>query len=581
MIDLKAKPFNLDEEGVKWVEDTLDSMTTEEKIGQVFCPIGTNSQEEYLRYLVCGIKVGGMMYRPDAKERIYDAHRRIQEMAKIPLLLAANVESGGDGILAEGTTFGKPMAVAATGNSINAYRMGYVACREGAAVGMNWAFAPIVDIDTAFRSPITNVRTFGSNADTVIEYASEYLRAADENKVAVSIKHFPGDGVDERDQHLVTSINSLSADKWRETYGRVYKTLIDRGAKTVMVGHIALPEMVREYRPEATTLELLMPASLSGTVLTDVLRGELGFNGLISTDSTTMLGYTTAMKRSKAIPLSIASGCDVILFNKNLQEDYEYLCAGVKEGIVTMERLNEAVTRILATKASLGLHKKQQDKTLVPEKSALDTVGNETFRAWAKDCADQSITLVHDTQKLLPLSPKKTKRVYMNVISHSTDIKDPVAQKMKRLFEEEGFEVTLRNRSIRVSVADLVGDYKNEEVIPYVKEIQESIKDFTDKYDLYVYIANVETASNNTVIRLDWNVVFGLGNDAPWFTEEIPTLFISTANPYHFYDVPMVKTFINAYSNNEFSCEALMDKLMGRSEFKGKSPVDPYCGLMH
>ena len=217
MIDLKAKPFHLSEEDIRWVEETLQSMTIEEKAGQVFCPLGIGDSEEMLRGIVCGLGVGGMMYRPDPRAQIQETHRRIQKMAKIPLLLAANTEAGGSGLSFEGTGFGAPMAVAATGDPENAYRMGYVACAEGAAMGLNWSFAPIVDIDMDFHNPITNTRTFGSDRDRVIACASRYLDAADECGVAVSIKHFPGDGVDERDQHIVTSVNSLSCEEWMDS----------------------------------------------------------------------------------------------------------------------------------------------------------------------------------------------------------------------------------------------------------------------------------------------------------------------------------------------------------------------------
>ena len=328
MIDLKTRPFNLSEDQARWVKDTLNSMTLEEKVGQVFCPMGFTSEEGALRHIVGEIGVGGMMYRPGFKAEIQETHRRIQNMAKIPLLLAANTEAGGNGLAIEGTSFGAPMAVAATDDPEFAYRMGYTACAEGAALGLNWSFAPIIDIDKEFHNPITNTRTFGSDAERVIACGARYLDAADENNVAVSIKHFPGDGVDERDQHLLTSINSLSCDEWMESYGRVYKTLIDKGAKTVMVGHIAQPAWAKRLNPEASREETLLPASLSKELLMGLLRGELGFNGLISTDATPMVGFTAAMPRSRAIPSAIAAGADMILFNKSLEEDYQYLMDG-------------------------------------------------------------------------------------------------------------------------------------------------------------------------------------------------------------------------------------------------------------
>lgn len=578
-IDLKSNPFFLTDEQIRWVENTINDMTLEQKCGQVFCPMGFSSEEETLRHLVRDIGVGGMMYRSDFAVNIQETHRIIQRLADIPLLLAANTESGGDGLAFEGTSFGKPMAVAATGNSENGYRMGLAACKEGAAMGLNWSFAPIVDINKEFHNPITNVRTFGDDPEKIIEFAGRYMDAADECNVAVAIKHFPGDGVDERDQHILTSINSLSVHDWDESFGKIYQTLIDKGAKTVMVGHIAQPEYVKELNPDSTKKECMHPASLSRELLEGLLRGKLGFNGLISTDATPMVGFTTAMPRAQAIPTAIANGCDMILFNKSIEEDYHYLLEGIRNDILTEERLNEAVIRILATKASLHLPEKKQSGTLVPQKDALQIVGCPVHRKWASEVADKSVTLVRDEKKLLPISNKKYKRVYLNVIQKNLDPDDTYVRQWKQCFEREGFEVTVRDRRVKIEMNDFI----DPEGMPPEKqrlmhEMYRSVEEMKKSYDLYVYICNMENASNNTTLRLNWNVTFGLGDDAPWMASEIPVIMISTAYPYHLFDAPMIGTYINSYSGNPEFCDAVMDKLMGRSEFTGISPVDPFCG---
>ena len=578
MIDLKANPFHLSDEDIRWVEEMRDAMTTEQKAGQIFCALGIGDDEGMLRGMIDGIGIGGIMYRPGPKAQVQNTHRKIQSMAKIPLLLAANTEAGGSGLSFEGTGFGAPLAVAATGDPETAYRMGYVACREGAAMGLNWSFAPIVDIDREFHNPITNTRTFGSDPETVLKCASRYLDAADECNVAVSIKHFPGDGVDERDQHILTSVNSLSCEEWMATYGHIYKTLIDKGAKTVMVGHIAQPAWAKRLNPAISKRDALCPASLSNEIMTGLLRGELGFNGLVSTDSSAMVGFTAAMPRSRAVPTAIEAGCDMVLFNKDIREDYGYLLQGLENGLLSMERLNDAVTRILATKASLGLHKKQKAGTLVPGPEALEEVGCEKHRAWSLECADKAVTLVHDRQNLLPISPKKFRRVYLNVIQKSLDPEDPTVRTWKKLFEDEGFEVTVRDRRVSIEPSDFDTPELSPEKAALMAELYRGVEDMKKNYDLYVYIANMQNASNNTTLRLNWNVCFGLGDDAPWLCAEIPVMMISTGYPYHLFDAPMIDTFINAYSNEPQYKNAVMDKIMGRSAFQGVSPVDPYCG---
>lgn len=392
MIDLKAKPFNLDIKAIAWVNETLRGMTIEEKIGQLFVPIGYASAPEYLDHQILKYHVGGIMYRTGEAAEMQACHRYLQAHSKIPLLIGANLESGGIGIANEGTAFGQQMQVAATGTSENAYRLGKVSCSEGKAVGCNWAFAPVVDIDMNWRNPITNVRTYGANAQMVLECSLAYMRAADEENVAVAIKHFPGDGVDEVDQHIALSVNSLSRSQWDARYGKVYQGLIDAGALSVMAGYIALPAYQKE----------LMPATLSPDLLQGLLRDKLGFNGVIVTDSTCMVGFACAMEREKAVPYAIESGCDMFLFNKDLDEDYGYMLEGYRKGILTDDRLNDALMRILGMKAALKLDGS------VPDKAALQVLSCDTHTAWAKKCASDAVTLVKDTQALLPLDARKT-----------------------------------------------------------------------------------------------------------------------------------------------------------------------------
>ena len=556
MINLREKPFYLNDEDIKWVEETLDSMDLNEKIGQLFCPVGSTDDEDELKEFLKNIKPGGMMYRPAKGENIRNTHKILQENSKIPLLLSANLEAGGNGIAVDGTELGKQMLVAATGEEEMAYKLGLVAGREGSSVGCNWAFAPVVDIDRNWRNPITNVRTYGDDPEFVLKCGLAYKRAADEENVAVSIKHFPGDGCDEVDQHILTSVNNLSCEEWDETYGKIYKGLIDDGALTVMVGHIAQPAYQKHFNPDFP--DKLVPATLSSELLQGLLRGRLGFNGLISTDSTCMLGFTVGMKREMAVPYSIEAGCDMFLFNKDLHEDYQYMMEGYKKGILSEKRLDEAVTRILAAKAAIGLHKKTQEEW-VPGKEDLRILRNETYENWAKECADKSVTLVKNNENILPLSPAKTKRVLLEILGNYPS-STRVTEHWKALLEKEGFEVSVYEKEDFSSAPDF------------------SVGTFVSKYDLVLYVGNMENASNQVTNRYQWYTFWGNGDNCPWFTAEVPVVYISMANPYSLVDIPQIQTYINCYSNNDYVIDACVEKLMGRSEFKGKSPVDPFCG---
>jgi beta-N-acetylhexosaminidase len=253
----------------------------------------------------------------------------------------------------------------------------------------------------------------------------------------------------------------------------------------------------------------------------------------------------------------------MFLFARSLEEDLEFMKQGVKDGIITQERLNEAVTRILATKAALKLHKKKATGELVPSKEkALQVLGCEEHRTWAAECADKAITLVKEERGVLPISPARYKRVLYYDIEgkegYAYTIRVGVAEQFRLLLEKEGFVVDRFNPDIG----------REGMLMPQTNIV--------GKYDLIIYLANLSTKSNQTTVRIEW--AQPMGTNVPVYMETIPTIFISVENPYHLLDVPRVKTFINTYCSTDIVLQTLMDKLMGRSGFKGKSPVDAFCG---
>ena len=560
MFDYRAKPFNLDDEDVAWVEKTFSEMTEDEKIQSLFFPCMRNYDEASIDELLDTLHPCGVMYRPCSAEEAVNATNMFRKKCKIPMLIAANLEKGGNGIVNEGTLIGAPLQIAATDNVENARRLGILCAREGKAVGANYAFAPIIDIDYNFRNPITNTRTFGSDPARVAAFGAAYTEECQKLGVCVSIKHFPGDGRDERDQHLVTSINDMSCEDWMATYGNNYKASIDKGALTVMVGHIMQPAWQKRINPDIKD-EDIMPATLSPELIgpEGLLRKYLGFNGVICTDATTMAGFTIPMDRSKSVPYSIACGADIFLFNKNMKEDLEYMRKGVADGVITKERLDEAVKRVLALKAALKLYKQTEDLKV---EDALAVLGCEEHQQWAKEVADQAVTLVKEEKGVLPLDPVHKKRVlYCPIESEqgvSYSVKAGVCDHFKQLLEKEGFEVTT-----------FVPAPMFEGKTPRQDEV-------TKGYDYIIYLANMSTKSNQTTVRIEWQQP--MGANCPHYVNSVPTIFISVENPYHLLDVPRVKTFINAYNSNDYVLDAIIDKIMGRSEFKGVNPVDPFCG---
>lgn len=558
MIHIKERPFYLNTEQVEWVEETLAKMSREDKIGQLFCLAAYQGNEEEISRFYRVMKPGGIMYRPMKLEEAVRLTGILERYAEVPLLIAANLEKGGNGIVEEGTLLDAPLGVAATDDPDMAKKLGTICGREGAAVGANWAFAPIVDIDYNFRNPITNTRTFGSDPERVKAMGTAYVQAVQSLGLAASVKHFPGDGTDERDQHLVSSVNSLSCEDWMKTYGSIYKACIDAGALTCMVGHILQPAWSKRLNPGLKDGELL-PGSLSPELKEGLLRKTLGFNGMIVTDATTMAGFTIPMPREKAVPYTIASGADMFLFTRNLEEDYAFMKTGVEKGVITEERLNEAVTRILAVKAALGLHRK---KDLPDLENARKVVGCAEHKKWAEECADKAVTLVKEEKGVLPVTGERYHKILYYPIESEQgvaySVKAGVCDHFRRLLEEEGFSVD------------------TFEPVKGLEGKMQTVNELTEKYDLMIYLANMSTKSNQTTVRIEW--AQPMGANVPVYVNQVPTIFISVENPYHLLDVPRVKTFINAYNSNDETLAAVIDKLTGRSEFVGKSPVDPFCG---
>ena len=530
-------------------------MTLDEKIGQLFFVIGQDEDQVDIKEFIKTYRPGGMMYRPASAEKIKRQLITAQAASDIPLFFSANLESGGNGIITEGTWFGMPLQIAATDDPEQAYELGNVAGNEAAQVGCNMSFSPIVDIDLNFRNPITNTRTFGSDPKRVIQMASAQIKGLEKNGILPVIKHFPGDGVDERDQHLLSTINSLSADDWMNSYGQIYQTFIDQGISSIMIGHIMLPAWEKQLSPDIKDSEL-RPASASKRLIDGLLRDELGFNGLTITDATPMIGYNSILPREELLPATINAGIDMILFNKNIDEDYTFIKKAVENGTLKLARINEAVLRILATKMVHGLF-----EATMPETLNLNTAEHAKKAAAT---AKKAVTLVKDRDHLLPLTVKRYPRIRLVVLGDSDDGGYKEGGQLSDLFQKQletlGFRVTLFDRK-RLDFHEI---------------FEEGLAEMKEKFDLALYIANIETASNQTTTRLDW--IHLMAADAPWFMKAIPTIFISTANPYHLFDIPAVSTYINTYTGNKESIEAVLRKMTGEEDFEGISPIDPFCG---
>ncbi|HOU14007.1 MAG TPA: glycoside hydrolase family 3 N-terminal domain-containing protein [Anaerolineae bacterium] len=583
MVDLQAKPYYLDDDAIRWVETTIAAMTIEEKIGQLFINMGASRDEAYLKDVLERYHIGGVRYNPGPAAAVHEQNRILQENSKIPLLIAANTEAGGNGACTDGTEVGFHVKVAATGNPHYAYEMGRVAGVEASAVGCNWSFAPIVDINRNWRNPIISSRAFSQDPDLVLAMAKAYMQGINESGIVCAMKHYPGDGIDERDQHLCSSVNSLSCAEWDATFGKVYAGMIEAGVHSVMAGHIMLPAYSRHFNPSLADADLL-PATLSKELITDLLKGKLGFNGLVITDASHMVGLTCAMKRRDLVPASIAAGIDMFLFFNDPDEDFGWMMDGYKSGVITEARLQDALTRILGVKASLGLHKKAKTE-IVPPKSALERIGLPANKAIFAEVADKAITLVKNiAPSPLPISPEKYRRVLLvpqkgpdNPVGTLFGGRGPApVDVMAEQLRAAGFAVSIFESAVE-KLMKLPPEERGRAFMGAYAD-KTSISSLVSQYDLVIHVANV-TGLFQPVQRISWMATKGTA-DIPWYVHEIPTIFVSVNCPFHLADAPQVKCYINTYDPRETTLKLLVEKLMGKSEFKGVSPVDAFCGML-
>ena len=542
---LRKAPFGLDQSAIDWVTATKAQMTQAEKIGQLFVFHSMGQDPDELARLA-QLKPAGIT-RNFSADLAYESHfvDTLQGAAKVPLFISADLE-GSRMSLAVGTEVPNPLALAAV-NDIQASRtISRIMAQEARAIGINWSFTPVIDINHAFRSAIVATRGFGSS---VAEIEAQALAQIDEFQsagVAATVKHWPGEGYDDRDQHLVTTINPLTMPEWEASFGRLYRAAIAQGVMSVMSAHIALPSFILAQNPDAG-VEAYRPAAVSKALNLDLLRGQLGFNGLIVSDATPMAGFGSWASRDEMLPEVIENGCDIILFSRDAAADVALITAAVADGRISAARLDEALTRILGLKAWAGLHKGAPKVN----KAALARPENGLA---AREITQRAPTLVKDVQGLLPLSVVKHKRVL--VVTSGIIVPffpQPIPFDLPDMLKAEGFEVTLHSAGTQPSSAD---------------------------YDLMIYLFGEETLLTRGRIFLDWLKItgnFGAAMARHW--HEIPTVMISFGYPYYLYDAPRAPTYVNAYATMPSMQRAVVECLLGRAAWNRHSPVDAFCGL--
>jgi beta-glucosidase-like glycosyl hydrolase/CubicO group peptidase (beta-lactamase class C family) len=322
---------------------------------------------------------------------------QLQGKSKLPLLIGADFERGTAMRLDEGTSFPTAMALAAAGNPKDAYTMGKITALEARAAGIQWIYAPDADVNSNAGNPIINTRSFGEDPQRVAEFVTEFIRGVQENGGLATAKHFPGHGDTTSDSHIDLPV--VNAD--RERLDRLelvpFRAAIAAGVGSIMTGHLNVPAL----EPDPNT-----PATLSSRVLTDLLRKQLAFEGLVVTDAMDMGGITVRYAPGEAAVRAFLAGADALLMPPVPDAAYEALLAAVKSGRIPQDRLDASVRRILKAKGRLGL----QNNRLVEVPSLNRNFGMANWQAESQEISDRGITLLRDTAPRLPLDGTKPSR---------------------------------------------------------------------------------------------------------------------------------------------------------------------------
>ena len=528
-----------------WVEKQLKNMTLKEKIGQMICCRSTgaffNSRDKYIQdlmQLASEEKVGGfILFAGDVYETAYLINF-LQNKAETPLLIASDLERGLGNQIGGATLFPPLMSIGAVDSEELAYRIGRITALEARAIGIHMTYAPVVDVNINPDNPIINVRSLGEDPKRVGELAAAFVIGCQENGLIATAKHFPGHGDTDLDSHSV--LPTISGDRKRLEQVELYpfKKAIDAGVRAVMTAHLRVP---------ALDPALKMPATLSETIMTGLLRNELGFQGLIVTDAMDMGGIINLYSQEEAAVMAVNAGVDMVLIPPEPRKVIQALTEAVKGGRIPEARINNAVRRILKEKASLGLH-----KNALVDVDALDIkIGAPESQKTAEEAFARSITLIKNENEVLPLKDREKKIMVFSLSS------DPGGYFAGQTFVNE---VKLRCPNALEFYADA---FTGKEYL---------LEAFLDSCD-----ADVILIALFSRLRA-WKGSVGLNEEhirmiKYMASSPIPVVVVSFGSPYFYIQFPDVTAYMCAYRHADQAQIAAVRSVFGEANTTGQLPV--------
>jgi len=528
-----------------WAEKKLKSMSLKEKIGQMICCRYTgaflNSRDEYLqnlKQLAFEEKVGGfILFQGNVYETAHLTNS-LQYGVEIPLLIAADLERGLGNQIEGATLFPPLMSIGAAGSDELAYLMGMVTAVEARAIGIHMTYAPVVDVNVNPDNPIINVRSLGEDPERVGELAAAFIKGCQENGLIATAKHFPGHGDTDLDSHSV--LPTITGDKQRLEEVELYpfKKAIEAGVRAVMTAHLRVPAL--DPAPD-------MPATLSKLIMTDLLREELGFKGLIVTDAMDMGGIVSLYPQIEAAVTAVNAGVDMILIPPEPRKVIQGLIEAVNQGIISEKRINSSVKRILQAKAALGLHRKAQVDIEVLDR----IIGAPESIQTAEEAFSRSMTLVKNKGDILPLMEREQKIMIFSLSS------DPGGYFAGQTFVDE-VKVCCPNSSEFYADAFTGEEYLNE---AYRASCE----------------ADIILVALFSRLRA-WKGSVGLNEKhiqmiKTMSSHKTPVVVVSFGSPYFYVQFPDVEAYICAYRHADQAQIAAARAIFGESDVNGKLPV--------
>jgi beta-glucosidase-like glycosyl hydrolase/uncharacterized protein YbbC (DUF1343 family)/CubicO group peptidase (beta-lactamase class C family) len=517
----------------KWVSTTLASMTLEEKAAQMIMVAETgyprNPKSETALELVEAVRdlgVGGVILMRSEEGTIPGLLNDLQGEVRIPLLVAMDMERSLAFRLQRGSVdLPYAMAFGATGMEDAARFLGEVTAREGRALGIHWAFAPVVDVNNNPDNPVINIRSFGEDPELVARLGAAFIRGAQSGGLLTTAKHFPGHGDTAVDSHVDLPVIGGDRKRLEAVEWPPFKAAIAAGVDSIMVGHMAVPLLDPSGRP----------ATLSPSLNEEILRDEMGFQGLIVTDAMDMEGVGSAWIGEATVG-AVRAGADVILMPPDLRVALQSLVRGVEEGVLEKGRIDRSVRRILEAKARLGLN---ENRFVDPVAGSLE-VGRPEDVERALDVAESSITVVVNDGGVLPLAAEEVLRILHLVMPDGPGI--PTAE--------------FRRRRIDVTTIAL-----GEEILPErANEIVASAVDFTHILISASYYRDRMSASLVGLLE-------GLAERG------VPMIVVSFGDPYLLRDIPEVPAYMCTFGASQPSREAAAAALFGEIDVAGRLPV--------